>query len=148
MNSDADLVRSDWLARNPEPQRETGWRAATTADIGELRLCFSRISRHRGIEPDVVMVVKNAKGLIVRSAMRYREAGKWIRWGVQNHPWSNIAESWSQTMAWLRPLIGDVNAIEVFPSDEGIVNTAPVRWFWIIPGDGLPSQFDLRDPQR
>jgi hypothetical protein len=75
--------------------------------------------------------------------MQYIEDGLYERWGIQNHPSSEIHETWSVLLSWLRPLIGDRHAIEIYPCDSQIIDTAPIRWFWVLPHD-LPAACNLK----
>lgn len=92
--------------------------------------------------PDAVYESSSRKML----ALQYLEDGKWERWGIRNVSENNIVSTWSQIMEWLRPLIGDNHAIEVYPREKETINTAPFRWFWIIPGN-LPKEYDLNMPE-
>jgi hypothetical protein len=123
------------------------WLAATDEEQLALLPFFSRSRRRVNQLPDKVLVMRSLNGIIVRSAMQYIEPHKWELWGIQRHPEDGlpreIIESWSTVLEWIRPLIGDRAAIEVYPRDCQIINTAPIRWFWVIPGESLPSHFDL-----
>jgi len=119
------------------------WEPMPDKDYGRLQHLFQRTARKRGKVPDAVYVIRNENGVMVRIAMQYIEPGKWERWGIRTHPPETIVESWSTLLEWLRPLIGDRAAIEVYPREECIINTAPFRWFWVVASDDLPSEFDL-----
>lgn len=93
----------------------------------------------RGKVPDEVYRSKPSGAMY---AMRYIEPGIHERWGITLWPQRDIEVSWSTMIEWLRPLIGDRVAIEVYPRDSEIINTAPTRWFWILPGN-LPPEIDL-----
>lgn len=38
----------------------------------------------------------------------------------------------------------DVGKDKVYPRESQIINTAPIRWFWVVPSEDLPPEFDLR----
>lgn len=119
------------------------WELATDSEREELHPSFQRSARHRGKFPDAVYVVRNRSCRVCSSAMQYIEPGKWERWGIQMFPGADIECSWSTMLKRIRPLIGDRAAIEVYPRDSNIRNSAPIRWFWVVPGDELPPEFDL-----
>ena len=125
------------------PYEETTWIRATAQEVEFLKPYFSRLSRHRGILPTHVFVSHDNKGNVCLSAMRYCDAGKLERWGIQKHPSSPIVESWPTIAQWLRVLTGDYAAFEVYPRGLDVVDSAPVRWFWIFK-DGLPAEADLK----
>lgn len=125
------------------------WEPVTEREMEMLQVIFSKLSAARGVLPCKVMVVRDPNrsvGAFRRVAMQYIEKGKWERWGIRLQPPEDIRESWSTLCEWLRPLIGNRAAIEVYPRDEDIVNTAPTRWFFVLPGD-QPAEWDLRDHQ-
>ena len=124
---------------------EQVWQPVTPREMELLHMCFSRSARHRGKLPDAVWVVRGESGNLIRSAMQYIEPGKWERWGLQQQPPSEIRESWSTVLSWLRPLIGNRAAVEVYPQDEEILNTAPIRWFWITPDGHTPAVVNLQN---
>lgn len=119
------------------------WEPMTDEEYDRFQHLFQRSARKRGKMPDAVYVMRDADGRFESSAMQYIEDGKWERWGLRVHPEADIVESWSTILTWIRPLIGDRTAIEVYPRDEYIINTAPIRWFWVVPTDDIPSEFDL-----
>lgn len=127
----------------PDVAGEQRWEPVTEHERHILHLTFQRSARHRGKLPDAVYVVRQHGNGFIRSAMQYIEDGKWERWGIQTHPANDICESWSTIMSWLRPLIGDRAAIEVYPREHDVLNTAPIRWFWVVPTDKIPSEYDL-----
>jgi len=141
-----------WLEHHPEkrPSSPWTWSPATPEEREKLHKFFSRMSRKRGKLPDSVHVVRDPYGTITRSAIQYIETGKWERWGIQWHHFGmyeelskDIRESWSTILEWLRPLIGDRAAIEVYPRESQIVNTASIRWFWVLPTANVPPEFNL-----
>lgn len=121
--------------------RQLDWLPATESEWRDLQPSFSRIARHQGKTPVKVMVVHSQHGQVVQSAMQYQEdGGKWERWGIQYHPGIDIVESWSTILSWLRPLVGDHSVvIEVYPPALDVVETAPVRWFWVLPSSLFPA---------
>lgn len=88
--------------------------------------------------PDAVYV--HSIGVATLFALQYLEDGKWERWGIRYASEHNIVQSWSQIFDWLHPLIRDRAFIEVY--DKDLIDSAPFRWFWVVPGD-LPKEFDL-----
>ena len=115
------------------------WEPMTNEEYDRIFACS--VSR-RGNKPNLVLVERD-NGKIIRYAVQYIEDGKWVRWGIRNEH-GEIKESWSTIMEWLRPLIDDNPAIEVYPRVKDLVDSAPTRWFWVIPGD-LPKEFNLND---
>lgn len=118
------------------------WDVATITEWHTLEKHFSRRCRHQGRMPDKLLVMRGTDGQVVRSAIQYIDKGFYERWGIQNHPSSDIRETWSVILGWLRLLVGDRDIVEVYPRDLRIINTAPIRWFWVLPND-LPLAFDL-----
>jgi len=118
------------------------WEEASNAEWRALEKCFSRRSRRQGQLPDKLLVMRNSDGQVIRSAIQYLEDGFYERWGIQNHPSTEIRETWSVVLSWLRSLIGDQDVVEAYPRDSRIINTAPIRWFWVLP-NGLPVAYDL-----
>jgi len=100
-------------------------------------------ARRRGNSPKAIYVILNAQNKITHVAMQYLENGKWERWSFRLVPDQEIKGTWSDMMRFIRPLIGDRACIEVYPRDCAVINTAPVRHFWILP-NGLPSFCSLR----
>lgn len=141
---DGELKSDPFPEIIPMPVDRSLWTPVTGREYELLHKVFQRSRRRRrGKLPDAVYEMCNEAGVPTRVALQYIEPGKWERWGIQKRPPDDIVESWSTIMGWLRPLIGDRAAIEVYPRDEQVVNTAPFRWFWIVPTDELPKEFDL-----
>lgn len=132
------------LAEVREQFRIPEWRLATLPECLKLRPQFSKLARKRGNNPEAIYVCDGVCGSLSHYAMQYKEPGKWERWGIRLMPEAEISVSWSVMLAWLRPLIGDRAVIEVYPRNHDIVNTAPARWFWVIPSSGLPPEFDIQ----
>jgi hypothetical protein len=100
--------------------------------------------RHKGRLPDLVYVMRTPEGFVRRVAFRYwGDDIRYSRWGIQNRPPSDITESWREILSWLRQLEGNRAFIEVYPSDEEIVDTIPTRWFWLLPAKLVPREFNL-----
>lgn len=119
------------------------WERPTPPEYEQLHKSFQRSARHRGKLPDDVLIRRAPDHSIILSAMLYKEPGKWDRWGLQTHPGVDLEMSWSEMMIWVRSLIGsERSAIEVYPKREAIVNGAPIRWFWVMPGE-IPNEFNL-----
>lgn len=116
------------------------WVPMTGRELEILKVIFSRSERHRGRLPDAVFSMQEFV------AMKYESNGKqWARWGIQKIGGDEIKESWSFIHAMIEPLMGGKNAIEVFPKSSIVLNTAPIRWFWEVPDDDLPAEFNLRE---
>lgn len=114
------------------------WQKLEGDELERYRSRMSRLARHRGVEPTAVYANK------MFLAMQYHERDKWERWSLQLIDGDEIALSWSTVLIWLRDLIGDRRFIEVYPRDEEIVDTAPVRWFWVMPHHFHWHMIDLR----
>ena len=119
------------------------WGIATEDEKRALDKNFSPSARKRGVLPSKIMVLRAETGEILLSAMQYLEEGKWERWNIQRHPPEEITSSWSTILSWLRAVVGDKTMVEIFPIDAHIVNTAPVRWFWVMP-DGVFTYCNLK----
>ncbi len=121
------------------------WSALRPEEVAFVAKYFSRISQKRGVVPDRVSVARNAFGTIGYIAMFYdgiveqKTAHVGI---VKVNPDGDIVESWETILAILRSLRLNVTALEVYPQDRDIVNTAHTRWFWLIPE--LPPQYNLK----
>jgi len=139
--------------------KEIVWHSPTTAEEAALTHLYSRTAARRGVSPCEVRVRRNAVNKVHMVAFKYVEPGKWDRWSISytfgrinpgveveaRIPQPEITGSWSVVLSWLRPLVGDRAVIEVYPRDAAIVNTAPFRWFWVVP-HAFPHtpEFDLR----
>lgn len=103
---------------------------------------FSRTAAARGKSPDQVFCLP-VQGVGILLAQQYLEPGKWERWAIRPMHEESLEVSWSTMLSWLRPLIGNRAAIEVYPQDGIILDRAPFRWFWILPDGVVPSEFNL-----
>lgn len=131
------------MSSEPVQQPDSIWEPATEKELTVLAYSFSRSARYRGKMPDAIYVRRNFAETIYMAAQLYREPGKWERWSIQKVPCVELRLSWSEILYLLRPLLGNRTAIEVYPRDEDIINTANARWFWVVPLDRVPHQFDL-----
>ena len=127
----------------------SGWSPATTEEISALARYRSKTALSRGVMPVAVYVERIFDGEIAAVAMKYVEEGKWERWSFRDlrDKWpEDTCLTWADFLAWTRHLIGDRVYIEVYPKDEDIVNTAPVRWVWVCPDiyAEFSMQFNLR----
>lgn len=112
------------------------WDKATPEEIEQLKPYMSRVLRSRGISPHFVCVARGKYHDVQVSAMFYKEEGKWDRIGIQLHPGIEIRCSWSKMHKYLKALSSsNETLIEIYPPLEEVVNTANVRWFWIVPKD-------------
>lgn len=120
------------------------WRIAEPHEHGTLRTYFQRTRLEVGKLPDAVHLLCDQTGDIVFIALQYLEPGKWERWGLRKPHDSDIQESWSSILGYLRPLIGDRPFLEMYPPDEEIINTAPFRWFWVVAPYNSLRECDMR----
>lgn len=104
---------------------------------------FSRTARLRGKQPDQVFVSSGLNGIELY-AQQYLEPGKWERWCIRPSCEDSLEVSWSTMLSWLRQVIGNRAAIEVYPPDGEILDRAPFRWFWLLPDNRVPEEFNLK----
>jgi hypothetical protein len=123
-------------------RKEHFWEEPTPEEVKALAQNFSPRARSRGIFPCGIKVMR-VGGEVASVAMNYKETGKWERWSFQLLPPKDISMSWSRMLEWIRPVIGDRACIEIFPREEEIVNTAPVRWFWIVQDEAVLTECSL-----
>jgi len=103
-----------------------------------------KTSTARGNKPNAIYVIYSRGKRFSHVALQYLEPGKWEHWAIRRaHRDDEIHGTWSTIMEMIRPLIGDRAAVEVYPRECDIVNTAHFRHFWI-PPEGLQPEFDLR----
>lgn len=129
----------------------------TPADFDQIDLfrkngIYSKLASKRGIQPSDVFVLEGTVQHMTLVAMQYHEPGRYVRWGLRlvrqiargRLESAEIVQSWSTIYYLLQPLIGDKHFIEVFPRECNLIDTAPARWFWILPRSVLPRTFNLK----
>lgn len=138
-----EQVANGFCAKWEEIESVSKWIRATAEERELLKPKMSRRYRHRGIFPSNVFLIKRGAEILL-IAMQYVVQDKWVHWSLQAFNGTDFACRWWDIMKRMRPLIGNRMFIEVFPNDEGIIDTAPVRWFWVPPFEFDHTQFDLR----
>lgn len=116
-----------WLPPLVWPGRRKQMTTWTAKPIEQFREAWSRLAGNRNVFPS--QAFENADYV----ALVYDEPGKWQRWCLRRKDQTDIKLTWSETISLLRAVAGDLTLIEVYPRESSIVNTAPHRWFWVMP---------------
>ncbi len=129
----------------------------TPADFDQIHLfrengVYSKLAAKRGTQPSDVFILQGTIQHMTLVAMQYHEPGRYVRWGLRlvrqmargKLEFADIELSWSRIYRLLQPLIGDKHFIEVYPRECDLIDTAPARWFWVLPRSVLPHSFNLK----
>lgn len=123
--------------------RTPKWEIPKREEIPSLTQHFSRTLAAEGTSPSSIMIERDQIGSIRMIAMIYQPAHRYSCLVLKKiNPESDFCETWETMLMYIRSLVGNTCAVELYPPDRDIVNTAPCRWFWLVPH--TPSLFNLK----
>lgn len=120
------------------------WRHASEQARSQFEAFFQKSRTAIGVYPDDVWIldIEDSPPLI---AMHYSEEGKFNRWGIFRENREDLLYTWSEMQTILRALVGhELHLCEMYPSTICTVDSAPTRWFWVLPSHTYPFEMDLR----